>query len=728
MKISNFFDIIYLVILGEAEDWGNFMENNPDIKNKIEELRKKIEFYSKKYNDEDESLISDYDYDMMLKELANLEEEYPEFDSPVSPTKRVGGKVLDKFEKVSHNVRMGSLSNVYSKEELVDFIVKTNKIFDEQKQEYIVEYKIDGLSVSLEYQDGVFIRGSTRGNGIVGENITENLKTVKSIPLRLSGDFPKYIEVRGEAYMPISVFRQLNAEKEEQGLALLANPRNAAAGSLRQLDPRETASRKLDIFIFKILQIEFDGGVTDRIERKFKTDSESLDYLASLGFKVASTYNAFTEPDEIVAEVNRLDSTRFDLNFEIDGAVLNINELAKRDIIGETSHSPKWSIAYKYPPEVKSTKLLDIIIKVGRTGVLTPNAVFEPIRLAGTNVSRATLHNMDFIAEKQIKIGDIINVRKAGEIIPEILSVEFDKRDGAEREFAPPTICPSCGSQIYYDSEDVAIRCINPLCPAQAERNIIHFASKPAMNIEGLGPSVIRQLIDNKFISSAADLYALKDRVDEIANIERMGKKSSQKLIDAIEISKTRGFTAFFYALGIRHIGEKASALIAKKFIDIEKLYSPLLQNFYCEFNLYCEINKLGTWSLTITVEELTQIKDIGEESAKMVVNYFANPANIEYVEKFKSYGVKTYLDESETQKASDKLNGLKFVVTGVLTKYTRDGIEKLIVQNGGEVSSSVSKKTDYVLAGENAGSKLEKAQDLGVKVINEDEFEGLIL
>ncbi|MCL1859682.1 MAG: NAD-dependent DNA ligase LigA [Oscillospiraceae bacterium] len=684
------------------------MDNNlNDIKNKIENLRKQIEFYGNKYHEEDESLISDYDYDMLVKELISLEEEYPEFDSPYSPSKRVGGKTLDKFEKVTHQVRMGSLSNAYSKEEFIDFIEKTNKIFDGEKQEYLVEYKIDGLSVSLEYENGMFARGSTRGNGIVGENITENLKTIKSIPFKLNGDYPDYLEVRGEAFMPISVFRQLNAAREEQGLPLLANPRNAAAGSLRQLDPREAASRKLDIFIFNIQQIEISGDITDRIERKFRTHAESLDYLASLGFKVSPLYKSFTESGDITAEIDKIDASRFDLNFEIDGAVIKLNDIAKRDIIGETVHSPKWSIAYKYPPEVKSTKLLDIIIQVGRTGVLTPNAIFEPIRLAGTNVSKATLHNMDFIAEKQIKIGDIINVRKAGEIIPEILSVELSKRDGTERDFIPPDICPSCFSNVYHDNQDVALRCVNPMCPAQLERNIIHFASKNAMNIEGLGPSVVKQLIENKFISSSADLYNLKDKIDEIANIERMGKKSSQKLIDAIEASKSRGLTAFFFALGIRHIGEKTSVLIAQKYKNIEKLYSPEL----------------------IAVEELTQIKDIGEESAKMVVNYFADYKNIEYIQKFRSYGVKTYIDETDedNMNVSDKLNGLKFVVTGTLIKYKRDEIEKFIVKNGGEVASSVSKKTDYVLAGDNAGSKLEKAQNLGVKVINEDEFEEML-
>ena len=674
-----------------------------NIKNKIEKLREQIEFYGKKYHEEDESLISDYDYDMLVKELISLEEEYPEFDSPYSPSKRVGGKVLDKFEKVTHKVRMGSLSNAYSKEEFIDFIDKTNKIFDGEKQEYLIEYKIDGLSVSLEYENGMFVIGSTRGNGIVGENITENLKTIKSIPFKLTGDYPQYLEVRGEAFMPISVFRQLNAEREEQDLPLLANPRNAAAGSLRQLDPKETASRKLDIFIFNIQQIEINGDITDRTERKFNTHAESLDYLASLGFKVSPLYKSFTESEDIIAEIDGIDASRFDLDFEIDGAVIKTNDIAKRDIIGETAHSPKWSIAYKYPPEVKSTKLLDIIIQVGRTGVLTPNAIFEPVKLAGTSVSRATLHNMDFIAEKQIKIGDTVNVRKAGEIIPEILSVEFDKRDGTETDFIAPENCPSCGSNVYKYDEDVAIRCVNPACPAQLERNIIHFASKNAMNIEGLGPSVVKQLIENKFITSSADLYALENRVDELAEIERMGKKSSENLITAIENSKTRGLTAFFYALGIRHIGEKTSLLITQKYKDIEKLYSPEL----------------------ITVEELTQIKDIGEESAKMVVNYFANPQNIEYIEKFRSYGVKTYIDETDEDNLnnSDKLNGLKFVVTGTLIKYKRDEVEKLIVKNGGEAVSSVSKKTDYVLAGENAGSKLEKAEAWGVKIINEEEF-----
>ncbi|MCL2814133.1 MAG: NAD-dependent DNA ligase LigA [Oscillospiraceae bacterium] len=677
-----------------------------NIENKINELRKQIEFYAKKYHEEDISLIGDFDYDMLVRELSELEQEYPEFDSPHSPSKRVGGKALDKFEKVAHKVKMGSLSNAYSKEELLDFIDKTNKIFDGEKQEYLLEYKIDGLSVSLEYENGLFVRGSTRGNGLVGENITENLKTIKSIPKKLSGDFPKYLEVRGEAFMPINVFRQLNEQKQSQGLALLANPRNAAAGSLRQLDLGETAKRRLDIFIFNIQQLETGGDITDRLEKKFKTHAQTLDYLASLGFCVSPLYKTFTEPKEMIEEIENMEAGRFELSFEIDGAVLKFNDIAKRDMIGETTHSPKWATAYKYPPEVKSTKLLDIIIQVGRTGVLTPNAIFEPVKLAGTSVSRATLHNMDFIAEKQIKIGDTINVRKAGEIIPEILSVEFDKRDGTEIDFLPPSSCPSCGFEISGDEKDVALRCANPACPAQLERNIIHFASKNAMNIEGLGPSVVNCLIENKLISSSADLYKLKDKADEIANIERMGKKSSQNLIEAIEISKTRGLAAFFYALGIRHIGEKTSMLIAQKYKNIENLYSPE----------------------PVTIEQLTQIKDIGGESAKMVVNYFSNPQNIAYIEQFIAYGLKTCTDSAgEDDGASDILSQKKFVVTGTLSKYKRDEIEKLITKNGGEVTSAVSKKTDYVLAGENAGSKLEKAEALDVKVIGEAEFEALL-
>ena len=674
-----------------------------NIENKIKELRGRIEYYADMYHERDKSLIGDYDYDMLVKELAALEEQYPEFDSPYSPSKRVGGKISDKFEKVTHKVKMGSLSNAYSKEELNDFIDRTNKIFDGKAQKYLLEYKIDGLSVSLEYENGLFIRGSTRGNGVVGENITENLKTVKSIPFKLNGAYPNYLEVRGEAFMPLGVFTQLNAEREQLGLPLLANPRNAAAGSLRQLDPGETAARGLDIFIFNIQQIEIGGEITDRIEKKFKTHSESLDYLANLGLKVSPLYKCFERADDIIAEIDKIDAGRFDLNFEIDGAVIKTNDIAKRDMIGETGHSPKWAIAYKYPPEIKSTKLVDIVIQVGRTGVLTPNAVLEPVRLAGTVVSRATLHNMDFIAEKQIKIGDIVNVRKAGEIIPEILSVDFGKRDGSQRDFIPPALCPSCLFMVYPNPGDVALRCENPACPAQLERNIIHFASKNAMDIEGLGPSAVKQLTENNLISSPADLYALKDKIEEIANMDRMGEKSAQNLAAAVEISKNRGFPAFLYALGIRQIGEKTSATLAEKYKKIENLYY-------------------------ITAEDLTQIKDIGEESAKMIVNFFKNPENIKYIEKFKSYGVKTYIDETGGDKdISDKLNGLKFVVTGTLVKYTRNEIEKLIIKNGGEVSSGVSKKTDYVLAGENAGGKLEKARDLGVLVIGEDEFSEMI-
>ncbi|MCL2095494.1 MAG: NAD-dependent DNA ligase LigA [Oscillospiraceae bacterium] len=683
--------------------------NNISIKAQIKNLREKIEFYSEKYHGEDDSLISDYDYDMLVRELISLEEEYPEFDDEYSPSKRVGGKILDKFEKVTHKVKMSSLSNAYSKEELEEFIERINNIFDGEKQEFLVEYKIDGLSVSLEYENGAFIRGSTRGNGVTGENITENLKTVKSVPFKLTGDFPKYLEVRGEAFMPVGVFRQLNAEREEQNLPLLANPRNAAAGSLRQLDPKETASRKLDMFVFNIQQteLETENIITDRIEKKFKTQSESLDYLKSLGFKTSPLYKTFTETRDIIGEVDRIGKIRFELDFEIDGAVIKTNDIAKRDIIGETSHSPKWSAAYKYPPEIKSSKLLDIIIQVGRTGVLTPNAVLEPVRLAGTVVSRATLHNIDFITEKQIKIGDIVKIRKAGEIIPEILAVEFDKRDGTQKDFVFPDICPSCSSPVSKDGKDVAVRCVNISCPAQLERGIIHFASKNAMNIEGLGPSLIKQLIDNKFIESPADLYLIGDRLGEISEIPGMGEKSSRKLADAVEASKSRGLTAFFYALGIRHIGEKTSALIAGRYKDIKNLYSPEI----------------------ITPEELTQIKDIGLESAKTVADYFANPENIKYIEKFIGLGVKTYIDETEEDisETPDRLDGLKFVVTGTLLKYKRDEIEKIIIKCGGEAAASVSKKTDYLIAGENAGSKLEKAKNLGVKIISEDEFEELL-
>ena len=663
-----------------------------DAKSRIESLRAELEFYAGKYHEQDESLISDYDYDMMLRELAELESEYPEFDSAGSPTKRVGGAPLDKFEKVEHSVRMGSLSNAYSEQELADFIAKTDKIFGEA-QEYTVEYKLDGLSVSLEYRDGLFVRGSTRGNGITGENITHNLRTIKSVPLKLSGAYPAELEVRGEAFMPVSVFRRLNGEREAQGLALLANPRNAAAGSLRQLDPREAASRRLDLRVFGVLRIE---------NAPYETHAQSMAYLASLGFKVSPTYKIFRGADEIIAEVGRIGGSRFDLDFEIDGAVIKLNELGKHDIVGETSHSPKWCMAYKYPPEVKSTRLLDIIIKVGRTGVLTPNAVFEPVKLAGTVVSRATLHNFDFIAEKGLKIGDIINVRKAGEIIPEILSVELGKRDGSEREFIIPEACPSCGEAVGRDGcakGAVALRCANLACPAQLERNIEHFASKNAMNIEGLGPSIVRQLIANNFIKSAADLYSLKDRAGELVAVERMGEKSTQKLLGAIEQSKGRGLAAFLFALGIRHLGEKASAIIANRYARIENLYA-------------------------VTVEELTQLRDIGLESATMAVNFFSDARNIAYIERFRACGVR--LEEAEAAQ-SDKLAGLKFVVTGVLAKYKRGEIEKLIERNGGEVAGSVSKKTGYVIAGENAGSKLEKANQLGVPVLSEAEFEQML-
>ena len=664
-----------------------------EIKQKIDELREKIEFYNRKYHEEDKSLISDYDYDMLVKELIKLETEYPEYDSLYSPSKKVGGKALDKFEKVTHKVPLGSLSNVYSKEELREFISKINIQFEHENKavEYVVEYKIDGLSVSLEYENGIFFRGSTRGNGLVGENVTENLKTIKSIPLRLNGEYPEYLEVRGEIFMPLSVFRQINKEREAQELPLLANPRNAAAGSLRQLDSNETAKRNLDIFIFDILQISDNKNI-------FAVHGDALKYLASLGLKISPSMNIFCDYSEIENEIDNLELNRYKLNFEIDGTVVKINEFAKRDMLGSVSNYPKWQVAYKYPPEIKSTKLTDIVINVGRTGVLTPNAILEPVRLAGTVVSRATLHNMDFIAQKDIRIGDMVKVRKAGEIIPEILSVEMEKRTGGEKIFEIPQICPSCHEKVFADGQDVAVRCINSACPAQLERNIIYFASKGAMDIDGLGPAVVRQLINNNLIKTAADLYILE--AEKVENIERMGKKSSQNLIEAINNSKYRGLQYFINSLGIRHIGEKTGIVLAKKYKNIENLFN-------------------------VSIEELQEIKDIGEESAKMIVGYFGNQKNMELVRRFKEYGVKTFDDEDTG--ASDKLNGLKFVVTGTLGKYKRDEIEKLIELHGGETSSSVSKKTHYVLAGENAGSKLEKAETLGVNIISEAEFEEMI-
>ena len=656
-----------------------------EIKNRVETLRKELNYHSQRYYVYDAPEISDYEYDMMYAELKRLEEENPSLYDANSPTQRVGGKALDKFEKVTHSVRMDSLSDVFSFEETEDFC---NKMEGElSAPAYSVEPKIDGLSVSLIYENGEFVKGATRGDGAVGEDVTLNLRTVQSIPLRLNE--PLSLTVRGEVYMPRAVFEELNAKREERGEALMANPRNAAAGSLRQLDSKITAERKLDIFVFNLQEgdIYADGHAPS-------SHTESLDRLSELGFKTLAMRTVAHSYDEVAAHIRKIGDARQQLAYDIDGVVIKIDSLEDRRRVGEGTNTPKWAVAYKFPPEEKETKLLDISIAVGRTGVLTPTAELSPVRLAGTTVSRATLHNIDFIRERGIMLGDIVTVRKAGDIIPEVVKANAEKRDGSEREFFMPTVCPSCGEPVVFDKDDgAALRCTNSACPAQLSRSIEHFASKGAMNIDGLGPQIVELLLGNKLIGDVADLYSL--RAEQIEALERMGEKSAKNLISAIENSKAAGLSRLIYALGIRNVGEVAAAALAERYGDLEALTKA-------------------------TVEEIAELDDFGNITAECVVDFFSHPQNIALCRRLAEAGVETSYKGAPK---GDTLAGLTFVLTGTLPTMSRDEASELIKNAGGKTSGSVSKKTDYVVAGEAAGSKLTKAQSLGVKIISEEEL-----
>jgi len=651
-------------------------------------LREKININSRLYYENDAPEISDYEYDMMFRELVNIEEEYPELRTPDSPTVRVGGKALDRFEKYTHTVKMGSLTDVFSYDELTDFISRVG-----ESTELSVEPKIDGLSVSLTYENGIFVKGATRGDGLVGEDVTENLRTVKSIPLKLKEEIP-HLVVRGEVYMPKRVFSELNEAREALGEALFANPRNAAAGSLRQLDPKVAASRRLDILIFNLQEGELytDG-------REVKTHSESLDRLGELGFKVVESRVTVKGKDAVISHIKYLGDNRDSLDFDMDGAVVKVNNLAERKVIGEGTSTPKWAVAYKYPPEEKETELVSIEIQVGRTGVLTPIANLAPVRLAGTTVSRATLHNAQFIAERDIRIGDTVVVRKAGEIIPEIVKSLPDKRSGAEYVFAMPAFCPSCGGAVVRDEagDGAAIRCTNPACPAQTSRSITHFASKGAMNIDGLGPQVAELLLSAGKIKNIADLYEL--RVEDIEGLDRMGKKSAENLISAIEDSKKRGLEKLLFALGVRQVGEVAAEEIARRFRTLDALFSA-------------------------TREDFLSVNDIGEITATALVEFFSADTTRQLCDRLVSLGVSP---EAVSEERGNKFEGLTFVLTGTLPTMTRDEASDIIKANGGKVSGSVSKKTSFVVAGEEAGSKLAKANELGVKVIDESTLLGMI-
>lgn len=654
-----------------------------DILARVEELRKTLTYHAQRYYVYDAPEISDFEYDRLYAELKKLEEDYPALYDPTSPTQRVGGKPLDKFEKVTHSVRMDSLSDVFSFAETEEFCHRMEG--EVVGPRYSVEPKIDGLSVSLIYENGVLVRGATRGDGITGEDVTQNLKTVQSIPLVLPE--PLTLTVRGEVYMPRAVFEQINREREEEGKALMANPRNAAAGSLRQLDSKITAERRLDIFVFN-----FQEGDLYADGHEPLTHTETLDRLSALGFKVLPLRTVATSASEVLSHIETIGAARDDLAYDIDGVVIKLDSLADRRRVGEGTNTPKWAVAYKFPPEEKETVLEDITVAVGRTGVLTPTAMLSPVRLAGTTVSRATLHNLEFIREREIMLGDVVIVRKAGDIIPEVVRSLPEKRKGEERPFHMPTVCPSCGEPVVYDADEAAAaRCTNSACPAQISRSIEHFASKNAMNIDGMGPQIVELLLSSGLIRDAADLYALT--VEQIAPLERMGQKSAQNLIDAIARSKDAGLERLVYALGIRNIGEVAAATLAARYGTLEALAKA-------------------------SVEELCEVEDIGQISAECIVNFFSHPQSKELCEKLVAAGLLTV---AVSKPQGNRLAGLTFVLTGTLPTMSRDEAAEKIRAEGGKVSGSVSKKTSYVVAGEAAGSKLTKAQSLGVPVIDEE-------
>lgn len=646
-----------------------------------EELRKKLNYHAKKYYEEDNPEITDYEYDMMLRELEGIELAYPELVTEDSPTQRVGGAALNKFTPVTHEVPMESLHDSFSEEELFDFDRKVREVVP--KVSYVVEPKFDGLSVSLEYRNGIFVRGSTRGDGSVGEDVTENLRTIKTIPKKLTRAVP-FLEVRGEVYMSNESFLKLLERQELNEEKPFKNPRNAAAGSLRQKDSRITAQRELDIYVFNIQQIE---GVV------LNTHKESLDYLTELGFHTPPFYNCYDDMDDVVKEIQRIGKQRGGFSFPVDGAVIKVNAFHDRELIGSTSKFPKWAEAFKYPPEEKETVLLDIEINVGRTGVLTPTGLFEPVLLAGTTVSRATLHNEDFIKEKDIRIGDTVVLRKAGEIIPEVVSVKAHKPDS--KPYQMPEHCPSCGSKVQREPGEAALRCDNTQCPAQLLRHLIHFVSRDAMDMEGLGPAVLEQLVAHQLVSSPVDLYSLNK--EALVDLERMGEKSAENLLNAVEKSKGNDFYRFIYALGIRHIGLRAAKLLTQRFPTIDQI-------------------------LKATPEEIAAIDGFGQIMAESAAYYFSLPETRTLIDSFRTKGVN--LESFEKEESKDlRFSGKTFVLTGALPTYTRAEAGKMIEDRGGKVSSSVSKKTSFVLAGEEVGSKLTKAQKLGIPIISEEEF-----
>ena len=660
-----------------------------EAKQRIKELRKKTEYYAGKYYDDDKPEISDFEYDMLMVELRNLEKEFPEFKSKESLTQKVGGHVKEGFEKVTHEVPLQSLQDVFSIEEVEEYVNKINEKAEEneiQNKTYVVETKIDGLSAALEYKNGKFVRGATRGNGLVGEDVTENLKTVKTIPMEINENID--ITVRGEVFISKKDFEKMNQEREENEEELFANARNAAAGSLRQLDSKITKKRPLDIYIFNVQKIE---------GKKFNSHFEALEYLAKLGFNVNPVRIACHSMEEIEKAIKKIGDDRENLTFGIDGAVVKVDDLNFREILGTTAKTPRWAVAYKYPPETKETIVKDIICQVGRTGVITPMAILEPVVVAGSKISKTTLHNEDFIKEKGLKIGDTVVIQKAGDVIPEIVKVVVEKRTGKEKDFEMPKVCPVCGAEAVREEGEAAVRCTGIECPAKLFRNLVHFVSREAMNIDGLGESIIKQLLDKNLISNMADIYTLQ--FEEIASLKKNGQKFASNLVNSINASKQNDLSRLITAFGIRHVGTKAAKILAKKYKNIDNL-------------------------INATSEELALIDDIGPIVANSIREFFLQDQTIDLINKLKEAGVNM---EHEEEMIDNRFDGKIFVLTGSLENYTRKEAGDLIEKFGGKVSGSVSKKTDYLLAGEDAGSKLIKAQGLGITILTENEFSDMI-
>ncbi len=664
--------------------------NEKQAKERIKELREKTEYYAKKYYDDDNPEISDFEYDMLMLELRTLEGQYPEYKDKDSLTQKVGGHVKEGFKKVEHEIPLLSMQDLFNMQDVEDFynrIKKQANDYDIKNQNFVVETKIDGLTAALEYKKGVFVRGATRGNGVVGEDVTENLKTIKNIPKVLKDKID--ITVRGEVFISKNDFLEMNQEREKNEEELFANARNAAAGSLRQLDTNITKKRPLDIYVYNVQKIK---------GKKFKSHFEELKYLEEIGFNVNPVKIYCESLEEINNAIEKIGNDREKLTFGIDGAVIKVDDLEFRELLGNTAKSPRWQIAYKYPPEQKETKLLDIICQVGRTGAITPLAILEPIQVAGSTIAKTTLHNEDFIKEKDLKIGDTVVIQKAGDVIPEIVKVIKEKRTGKEKRFKMPTTCPICGAPAIREDGEAAIRCTGIECPAKLYRNLVHFVSREAMNIDGLGENIIEQLMDRNLINNIADIYELT--FEDVASLKKNGKKFAENLINAINKSKENDLSRLITALGIRHVGSKASKTLAKKYKTMDNL-------------------------MNASFEELAEVEDVGQIMANSIREFFMQEQTIDLINRLKELGVNMNAEEEKV--IDERFYGKTFVITGTLEKYSRNEAAEIIESFSGKVSSSVSKKTSYLLAGEEAGSKLTKAKEIGTKIISEKEFEKMI-